>query len=68
MILMFKKSGAHLTPTSKIQFFSDQNKVNLVSEISAGTEGRRDLPPLLLNHGKIWVHFDAGTTALLPKH
>lgn len=55
---MFKKSGAHLTPTSKIQFYSDENKVNLESEIHAGSEGRRDLPPLLLDHGKIWVNFD----------
>ena len=65
---MFKKSGAHMTPTSKVQFFSDPNKVNLESELSAGSEGKRDLPPLLLNHGHIWVNFDAGTTALLPKH
>ncbi|CDW79829.1 hect domain and rcc1-like domain-containing protein [Stylonychia lemnae] len=67
-LLMFKKSGVHLTPTSKIQFYSDSNKVNLISEISAGSEGKRDLPPLLLNHGHIWVNIDAGTTALLPKH
>ena len=67
-LLMFKKSGAHLTPTSKIQFYSDGNKVNQVNEISAGNEGKRDLPPLLLGHGSVWVHFDAGTTALLPKH
>eukprot|EP00347_Sterkiella_histriomuscorum_P020695 403336831 len=67
-LIMFKKSGAHLTPTSKIQFYSDPDKVNLVSEISAGQEGKRDLPPLLLNHGQIWVNIDSGTTALLPKH
>lgn len=65
---MFKKNAAHLTPTSKIQFYSDPNKVNLIAEISAGNEGKKDLPPLLLNHGNIWVQFDAGTSALLPKH
>ena len=65
---MFKKNAAQLTPTSKIQFYSDSNKVNLIAEINAGSEGRKDLPPLLLNHGKIWVQFDAGTNALLPKH
>jgi hypothetical protein len=65
---MFKKSGAYMTPTSKVQFYSDENKINLESEISAGSEGKRDLPPLLLNHGNLWVNFDAGTTALLPKH
>ena len=67
-LLMFKKNAAHLTPTSKIQFYSDANRVNLISEINAGREGRTDLPPLLLNHGAIWVNFDSGTTALLPKH
>jgi hypothetical protein len=65
---MFKKSGAHLSPTSKIQFYSDVNKVNLITEINAGSEGKKDLPPLLLNHGQIWVNCDAGTTALLPRH
>ena len=67
-LIMFKKNGAHLTPTSKMQFYSDANKVNLISEISAGSEGKKDLPPLLLNHGSVWVNFDAGTTALLPKY
>jgi len=67
-LLMFKKNDVHLTPTSKIQFYSDANKVNLITEINAGSEGKKDLPPLLLNHGSIWVNFDAGTTALLPKH
>jgi hypothetical protein len=65
---MFKKDAAHLTPTSKIQFYSDSNRVNLISEISAGLEGKTDLAPLMLNHGAIWVNFDSGTTALLPKH
>ena len=54
-LLMFKKNAAHLTPTSKIQFYSDPNKVNLIAEINAGSEGKKDLPPLLLNHGNIWV-------------
>ena len=67
-LIMFKKSGVHLTPTSKVQFYSDANKVNLITEISAGSEAKKDLPPLLLNHGAIWVNFDAGTTALLPLH
>ncbi len=55
-------------PTSKIQFYSDPNKVNLISEINAGLEGITDVPPLLINHGQIWVHIDQGTTALLPKY
>lgn len=67
-LIMFKKNAATLTPTSKIQFYSDANRVNLIAEINAGTEGRKDLPPLLLDHGKVWVSFDAGTNALLPRH
>jgi hypothetical protein len=42
--------------------------VNLISEINAGLEGITDVPPLLINHGQIWVHIDQGTTALLPKY
>ncbi len=64
---MFKKNAASLTPTSKIQFYSDANKVNVIAEMSAGTEELKDPPPLLLNHGSIWVNFDAGSIALLPK-
>jgi len=65
---MFKKQGVYLNPTSKIQFYSDSNKISLESEIHAGSEGKTDLPPLLLNHGKIFVNFDMGSVALLPKH
>lgn len=50
-LLMFRTVGCSLTPCSKIQFYSDPNQVDLVGEISAGTEERRALPPLLLNHG-----------------
>ena len=31
---MFKKNAAQLTPTSKIQFYSDSNKVNLIAEMT----------------------------------
>lgn len=48
---MFRTVGCSLTPCSKIQFYSDPNQVDLVGEISAGTEERKALPPLLLNHG-----------------
>lgn len=50
-LLMFRTVGCSLTPCSKIQFYSDPNQVDLVSEISAGTEEKKALPPLLLNHG-----------------
>ena len=64
-LLMFHKIGCYLTPCSKIQFYSDPNQVNLVSEITAGAEGKTALPPLLLNHGQIWAKVQPGSLALL---
>jgi hypothetical protein len=64
---MFHKLGCNLTPCSKIQFYSDPNEVNLVSEITAGTEARTTLPPLLLNHGQIWAKVLPGSLALLRR-
>ncbi len=49
-LIIFKQKAAKLVPTSKIQFYSDPNKVNLISEINAGLEGITDVPPLLINH------------------
>lgn len=64
---MFPKAGCNLTPCSKIQFYSDPNQVNLVGEITAGTEARTTLPPLLLNHGQIWAKVLPGSLALLRR-
>jgi len=64
-LLMFRTVGCSLTPCSKIQFYSDPHQVDLVSEISAGTEVRKALPPLLLNHGQIWAKVKPGSLALL---
>jgi len=41
--------------------------VNLVSEITAGTEAKTTLPPLLLNHGQIWAKVQPGSLALLRR-
>ena len=65
-LLVFHRLGCSLTPCSKIQFYSDPNQVNLVSEITAGTEAKTALPPLLLNHGQIWAKVQPGSLALLP--
>ena len=54
-LLMFDSAGCRLRPCSKIQFYSDPDQVNLVSEITAGAEAATSLPPLLLNHGQIWA-------------
>lgn len=62
---MFRAEGCSLTPCSKVQFYSDPNQVDLVGEISAGTEERTALPPLLLNHGQIWAKVKPGSLALL---
>lgn len=64
---MFKKSGCKLAPCAKVQFYSDSHMINLVQEINAGNEVKTELEPSLLNYGTIWVSFDAGTNALLPK-
>jgi hypothetical protein len=50
-LLFFNKRECKLTPCSKIQFYSDENQLNLVSEFSAANEGTTVVPPLLLNHG-----------------
>ena len=36
-----------------------------MSEITAGTEAKTTLPPLLLNHGQIWARVQPGSLALL---
>lgn len=66
MIVSFKK-GAHLSPTSKLKFYSDAWGSKLLCEINAGTEGKWNLQPLMFNHSQIWIHYDKGTTAILPK-
>ena len=66
-LLMFHTVGCYLTPCSKIQFYSDPDQVNLVSEITAGTEAKTALPPLLLNHGQIWAKVQPGSLALLRR-
>lgn len=67
-LIIFKKGGTCITPMSKIQFFSDANRTNLVKEIVAGKETEIDLPPLVLNEAKIWVNLVEGSQELLPVH
>jgi len=66
-LLMFKKNAANMTPTSKVLFYSDENGVSLEYEIAAGNEGIQDMPPQIIRHGQVWVRYDQGTVALLPK-
>lgn len=66
-LLMFKKNAVSLSPCSKIQFFADAEMVNLIHEIYAGNDVTYELPPVVLNHSKVWVYHHAGTNALLFK-
>lgn len=66
MIIYFKKS-AFLAPTSKIKFFGDSQGSKLLFEISAGTDAKRLIPPILFNSSKVWIYYDKGTHAILPK-
>jgi len=66
-LLMFKKNGVKLAPCSKVQFFADPEMVNLIHELNAGSEIKKEVPPIILQYSHIWVFHDAGTNALLSK-
>jgi hypothetical protein len=65
MVISFKKS-ALLSKTTKVKFYADPEGVNLLAEYCAGSEQRTHLQPILLNHGKVWCHYDSGNAAILP--
>jgi hypothetical protein len=67
-LLFFNKKNCKLTPCTKIQFYSDEDQINLVNEFSAGNEETTVVPPLMLNYGRIWAKIQTGTKALLSKH
>lgn len=45
---MFKKNGVKLAPCSKVQFFADPEMVNLIHELNAGSEIKKEVPPIIL--------------------
>lgn len=47
-LLMFKKNGVKLAPCSKVQFFSDPEMINLIHELNAGSEIKKEVPPIVL--------------------
>jgi len=63
-IITFENS-AFLSPNSKLKFFSDPQGHNLISQISAGKKPIAGIPPVILNHGKVWCHLHQGTIANL---
>eukprot|EP01022_Parablepharisma_sp_SALTPOND_P013306 TRINITY_DN1770_c0_g1_i1.p1 TRINITY_DN1770_c0_g1~~TRINITY_DN1770_c0_g1_i1.p1 ORF type:complete len:4067 (-),score=523.08 TRINITY_DN1770_c0_g1_i1:62-12262(-) len=56
---------AFLSPNSKLKFYSDPLGHCLVSEINVGKTPMESIPPIVINHGKVWCHFHQGTTANL---
>jgi len=41
--------------------------VNLIHELNAGSEIKKEVPPIVLQYSHIWVYHDPGTNALLSK-
>ena len=63
-IITFEIS-AFLSPNSKLKFYSDPFGHNLVYQINVGKAPIQSIPPIVVNHGKVWCHFHQGTTANL---
>lgn len=57
--------SAFLSPNSKLKFYSDPFGQNLVYQINVGKSPIQSIPPIVINHGKVWCHFHQGTTANL---
>lgn len=41
--------------------------VNLIHELNAGSQIKKEVPPIVLQYSHIWVYHDPGTNALLSK-
>jgi len=66
ILLMFNKHFTVLAPTSRLKFYADPDGLKLLHEISAGREGKKEILPVTLNKGQVWVDYDPGSTAILP--
>lgn len=66
ILLMFNKHFTSLAPTSRLQFYADPDGLKLLHEISAGREGKKEILPVTLKKGQVWVDYDPGSTAILP--
>ena len=67
-LLIFKQGGCAMLPCSKIQFYSDRDGTRLVREVLAGNDMKADMGSMILNEGKVWVNFIAGTKQLLAQY
>lgn len=56
--LMFKRNGVKLTPGSKVQFWSDPDKINMLKSIKLIKDQKLDMEPIRLPGGKIWVSIE----------
>jgi hypothetical protein len=68
MVISFDKSEYFRCSTATVKFYSDERGANLIAEISSASEQGTQIRPLIFNYGQIWCMFDAGTSAILPKH
>lgn len=68
MIISFDKNEYFKCTTATAKFYSDERGANVIAEISSASEQGTLIRPLVLNYGKVWCMFDAGTSAILPKH
>jgi len=68
MVITFDYHSMFLCTTATLKFYSDERGANLIAEINQVSNQGTQLKPLLFNHGKVWCMFDAGTSAILPKH
>lgn len=68
MAVTFDKHSYFCCSTATLKFYSDERGANMIAEISSASEQGVQIRPLLFDYGKVWCIFDAGTSAILPKH
>lgn len=65
MILVFQKD-AYLSSNSKLSFYSDPDRVNLIYSVQAGRTDKL-LEPIVFDSGKVWCEYCPGSFALLTE-
>ena len=68
MAVTFDRHSYFCCSTATMKFYSDERGANMIAEISSASEQGVQIRPLLFDYGKVWCIFDAGTSAILPKH
>ena len=57
-IIMFKRNGVKITPGSRIKFWSDPEKINMLNQIHFMKDQKLDMEPIRLPEGKVWVSIE----------